>query len=261
MAVKTSTRASRIPQLPNLSNKLREEDPQTYQLLKAIIERLEVQTGRGTVGDEVVTWRDLQSIGLDIQAKNATNTPYNFSNNRLPVTRWIDLLPTSVATGLGSSAPSFTVYNSPLEAYEFVGTSTDKNLLIAFQFPHGWKAGTNIIPHVHLYIPDDGTGGDLKFNCTYSWVNVNGAEPSTTTITKTQTIAASAGNQGNVILSFGEIDGSGKDFSSIFSCEIEREASDTTNDTFPSSVWLKSADLHIQVDKFGTIQQFTNRRG
>ena len=88
-------------------------------------------------------------IGLDIGAKDSDSTPYNFYNNRLPLARWTDLLPTSVATGK-SSAPSFTAYNGNHEAYEFPYNNT-KSLMIAFQMPHGWVYGSDIIPHIHFY--------------------------------------------------------------------------------------------------------------
>lgn len=164
-------------------------------------------------------------------------------------TAYNDLPPNGVSIGTGASAPSFSAYNGNLRAYEFVGAATTKEMHMQWQFPHSWKAGSDIEPHVHLYVPNDGTGGVIKFGMEYTWVNIDGTEGATTTVTGTLTIAAGAGNL-HKVLSFGAIVGTGKTESSVLSARLYRNPTDAA-DTFGSSVWLKSADIHHEVEKFG----------
>ena len=164
-----------------------------------------------------------------------------------------DVAPTSVTVGTGVNAPSFTAYNGNLRAYEFVGSGTNiKELNLGFQLPHSYKEGSTITPHIHLFIPDDGTGGVIKFLCEYTWTNVDqtGAV-ATTTVNGTITRTANAGINNNAILSFGDIVGTGKTISSIFMCRIYRDPADAT-DTFGLSTWMKSADIHFEKDTIGS---------
>jgi hypothetical protein len=123
---------------------------------------------------------------------------------------------------------------------------------MGFQIPHWYKEGSVIVPHVHIYIPDDGTGGVIKFYCEYAWTNIDQTgEVSTTTVSGTITRTASQGINNNAILSFGNITGTGKTISSVFMCRIYRNPADAA-DTFTSSVWLKSADIHAEKDTEGS---------
>lgn len=162
-------------------------------------------------------------------------------------TVWDDLAPNPVTVGVGAAAPSFTTYSGNFSAYEFVGAALMKEMLFCFQFRHGYKEGTDVTPHIHLFVPNDATGGVIKFGCEYSWVNKGGAEPASTTVYGTLTIGATAGNLGNEHLSFGAISGVGKTISSLLTCRIFRDSTDVA-DTFGSSVWLKSADTHHAMD-------------
>lgn len=168
-------------------------------------------------------------------------------------TTWDDVLPSGVSVALGSSAPSFTAYGSSnLKAYEFVGISNAKNIHMVFQIPHKYLEESTIVPHLHLFIPDDGTGGDIRFTCEYQWSDIGDTGAlGTTTATGIETIGASAGIYQNKILSFGNIAGTGKGISSLLQCLIERDPTDVA-DTFGSSVWLLSADVHCELDTTGS---------
>lgn len=161
-----------------------------------------------------------------------------------------DLMPNAVSVGTGGGVPAFTAYNGNLKAYEFVGAALTKEIHAEFQLPHAYKEGSNIEPHIHLYVPNDATGGVIKFGCEYTWVNIDGTEGATATITGTVTIAAGAGNLHKMI-SFGSITGTGKTISSILSCRIYRDPADAA-DTFGASVWMKAADVHHERDKIGS---------
>lgn len=163
-----------------------------------------------------------------------------------------DLLPHSVTVGAGASAPSFTAFNGNLKAYEFVGATTLKELNMSFQIPHSYKEGSDIVPHVHLHIPDDVTGGTIKFYFEYNWTNVDQTGVvATTTISGTTVRTPSQGINTNSKLIFPAITGTGKTISSIISCRIYRDPTDVA-DTFAASVWMKAADLHYEKDTIGS---------
>ena len=170
---------------------------------------------------------------------------------------WDDVYPSAVSVGGGANVPSFSAYSGNFLAYEFVGTGpTTKEIQIEFQFPHAREDGSDIVPHIHLYIPDDGTGGDIYFGLEYEWSDVNDTGAvSSTTVYGTVTRTASQGIAKNQILSFGTITGTGKGLSSVLSCRLFRNPADA-NDTFGTSVWLKSADVHVQKTYLGSFKQF-----
>lgn len=177
------------------------------------------------------------------------------SLERLATPVWDDLLPSAVSIGGGASSPSFTAYNGNLRAYEFLGTGpTTKDIQMQWQLSHSWLEGSDIEPHLHLYVPNNATGGVIKFYCEYTWVNVDGVEGAATTISGMLTIAAGAGNL-HKILQFSTVSGTGITLSSVFSARIYRNPADAS-DTFGASVWLKSADLHRQIDSLGSRQEY-----
>jgi hypothetical protein len=154
----------------------------------------------------------------------------------------------------GASTPIVSVYNGgTLRAYEYVGNASqtrDQNAMI--QLPHSYKEGSDIVVHVHLYVPDDVTGGTVKMSCTYTWTDINSTGAiSETTITGTIVRTASQGIANNAILEFPAITGTGKHISSIIAFRLLRDAGDAA-DTFGSSVWLKSIDAHFEKDGLGS---------
>lgn len=168
-------------------------------------------------------------------------------------TVFTDLTPTCASIGTGVNAPVFSTFTDALRAYEFVGTGAQfKEFFMAFQLPHSYKEGSNIVPHIHLYIPDDATGGVIKFQCDYVWTNIDTTgSVATTNLTGTITRTASQGINNNAILSFGTITGTGKTISSILTCRIWRDPTDVA-DTFGSSVWSLSVDIHYEMDTLGS---------
>lgn len=164
-----------------------------------------------------------------------------------------DVYPSALSVGTGGNAPSFTAYSGNMMASEFVGLgAAAKEVFAQFQIYHSYDEGTTVIPHIHLYIPDNVTGGNIKFSMEYHWENVDttGAIV-TSTATGTITRAANAGISSNHILSFGNVAGTGKTISSILSARIYRDPSDA-GDTFGASVWLRSGDVHISKNTMGS---------
>ena len=168
-------------------------------------------------------------------------------------TNWDDALPASVTIGSGATAPSFTSFNGNLFAYEFVGTgATAKQLNMGFELYHSYKEGSTIYPHIHVYIPDNATGGTIKFFMEYTWTNIGSTGAvATTTISGTIVRTANQGIANNAILSFTPITGVGLTISSIVMCRIYRDPADAA-DTFGASVWLKAAGIHYESNTLGS---------
>lgn len=168
---------------------------------------------------------------------------------------WDDVYPAAISLSQGASGASESNYTGNFYAPEFVGIGVAKNLIMHFQIYHSYDEGSDINLHLHLYIPDDGTGGDIKFSAEYQWANVGGTGAySSTTISNTATIGASAGVYQNYLFDIGDITGTGKTISSILSVVLTRDPTDVA-DTFGSSVWLLSADLHIHKNTLGSRQE------
>jgi hypothetical protein len=171
-------------------------------------------------------------------------------------TTWDDQLPSSVTVNAtGPNAPAFTAFNGNLKALEFIGTGPAlKEIHLGFQFSHSMKLNTDIVIHLHIHIPDDVTGGVIKFYCEHTWANVSRTGVITpTTISGTVTRAANAGINNNAILAFstrtpGANEGG---ISSVLMCRVYRDPTDV-GDTFGASTWLLSTDVHYEKDTNGS---------
>ena len=197
-------------------------------------------TGKATFGDGGVT---------DYAEFDATGT----LKLNGAATVWDDILPTTFLQLTGNAAPNITLVgaSSHLRAQEFANSSANEEFLPVWQIPHKWKAESAIVPHLHIYVPDDGTGGDIVFGMYYTWTNIDGTSAAETgPIYATLTRAANAGINANAIISFGSIAGTGKTFSSIFRAKIYRVQAGA--DTFGGTCWLLSGDIHVEIDKLGT---------
>lgn len=178
--------------------------------------------------------------------------------NHGDATTFDDLLPNAVLTAsTGPNAPSLTAFNGNLKAYEFLGTgATLKEIQVAWQTSHKITPDSSVLPHLHLHIPDNASGGTIKFYLEYEFASIGQTGAiSTTTISGTVTRAANAGIANNAILAFPEVAGIGKSISSMFTCRIYRDPADAA-DTFAASVWLKGADLHINQNTLGSNTEY-----
>jgi hypothetical protein len=162
-----------------------------------------------------------------------------------------DLLPTTFSATTGGSAPNITLIGAStiLKAQEFANSSATEEKLPIWQLPHRWKNGSNVYPHIHLYVPNDATGGVISFSMTYMWSNIGDTTATETTVTGTITRTANQGISSNIILDFTAIVGTGKTESSIFTAKISRVQGGA--DTFSGTCWLLSTDIHIEIEKFG----------
>jgi len=160
-----------------------------------------------------------------------------------------DLLPTLSNANTWWAAPNITLMwgSGIIRAQEFDNVSASEEYQATRQLPHSWKEWSDIEPHIHLYIPNDWTGGNIVFTMTYTRQNIDNWTMTEATVTSTA-ITRTAGQwiNGNAIASFWTISGSGKTISSLFAARIMRVQ--WWADTFSWKTWLRSADLHIEKD-------------
>lgn len=170
---------------------------------------------------------------------------------------WDDILPTIANANTGGASPNMTLMGGSgvIRAQEFANISATEEFQAIWQLPHSWKEGSSVYPHLHIYIPDDGTGGDIVFEMIYTWQNINDGTMTETTVNSTiVTRAANAGIDGNHILQFGAISGTGMRISSLFAARFKRIQGGV--DTFNGTTWLRSADIHVEKDTLGSDQEY-----
>jgi hypothetical protein len=140
-------------------------------------------------------------------------------------------------------------------AYGF-DPSADKCIFFSIQMPHGYKEGTNIIPHVHWAPMDGSDTGTVVWQLDYSWSNTSEIFPGSVQIYKKATANTNAHYQ--QMTSFDAINGSGKTISSIITMTLCRDA-DGTNDTdsFAHDAALLSFDVHYRLDTLGSRQELS----
>lgn len=124
-----------------------------------------------------------------------------------------------------------------------------------WQIVHAAKVGAAFSPHLHLYVPDDGTGGDIVFAMVYRFTPLNGTGGAdSAAVYGTLTRAANAGVNGNAILDFGPLTPANATISSMFHARFQRVQGGA--DTFGGTCWLLSADLHIEIDALGSKEEY-----
>jgi hypothetical protein len=172
-------------------------------------------------------------------------------------TQWDDVLPTVSFQLNGVEAPNITPIggSAVLRAQEFPNSSANEEFCPTWQLPHIWKEGSAFVPHLHLYVPDNAVGGDLVFSMIYAFSNVHAtAFADAEAVTGKITRAAEAGIDANAILAFPAITIPTGTLSALFSAQIKRVQGGA--DTFGGTCWLRSADLHIEIDALGSRQEY-----
>ena len=121
------------------------------------------------------------------------------------------------------------------------------------QMPHAWRQGSSIRPHIHWEANTGFTPGTAAVWClSVRWRN-NGETISaltnyTITTTPSHTLAL-------MISKFPEIDGTGKDISSVLDMQLARLAT-STGDSMTAVAILKEFDIHYLTDSFGSDKEY-----
>jgi len=136
-------------------------------------------------------------------------------------------------------------------AYAFDDNS-EEELFFEVQLPHGYSAGTDIKPHVHWAPSTTGTG-NVVWGLEYTVANVGAVIGNTTLLSVTDAASGTALQQ--EVAGFGTISGTGLQESTILLFRIYRDAGNAA-DTYAADAFGLSVDIHIQLEKRGSLTEF-----
>jgi len=146
----------------------------------------------------------------------------------------------------GGSGATFKVYKF---------NSSDQ-VFATIQMPHCWKLDTDLYPHIHWTPCDEGvanSGNTVAWKIDYSWGNIDGVFPSSSTIDLTDTCTGT--DDYHEIKLGTPISGSGKTLSSILMLRIYRDTGDNWTGTGANAPTLLEFDFHYQIDTVGSRQE------
>jgi hypothetical protein len=121
------------------------------------------------------------------------------------------------------------------------------------QMPHAWREGTNIRPHIHWEAGTGFTPGTaVVWALSLRWRNNRETTSAMTIYTITTTVTHTLAL---MISPFPELDGTGKDISSVLDMQIARLAT-STGDSMSAVAILKEFDIHYLTDSFGSDKEY-----
>ena len=173
---------------------------------------------------------------------------------------WDDVLtPATALSKLGSRDPSMTGWDSSaglrgVYLPEFSDEAVnERELGGSIQLPHQYWQGSNIVPHIHFGTHTNRTC-DSVWGFEYQWANINDLMPGSKVIYATHSFGANDAYK-DVMLSWGNISGSGKTISSIVNFRLWRNSSSSLDTCNGDSMWLMSFDTHYMKDSLGSRQE------
>ena len=173
------------------------------------------------------------------------------------ILRWDDLrIDTNNIKLDATNPPSETAYKGGF-VLEFPDNA-NKKIYFSVQFPHSRSVGSDVHFHLHYVIDTNGSGAgaeNVKWIFTHSWADIGSAFPTETTVnTGTTKDVQNINADVHVIHEIAEIDGTGKDISSMMLCSLERDT--TVADNYTGHIYLMEVDFHVQLDSLGSIIEF-----
>eukprot|EP00899_Mesostigma_viride_P024969 jgi/Mesvir1/5657/Mv15675-RA.1 len=216
-----------------------------------------------------------QTVAGTLTADNVV-TKYGIRVSSNPL--WEDMrVPLNSVAKTGTTAPDFVVVSGlggiALDSFGAIANK-EYGVYFSVQFPHGWKAGTEIRPHVHI-MKSGTAGGYVVFGLEYTWANVNDKFPVTSSATSTgntiymcsDLLPSGAGDQyrhyicGNATTNPGSARTSitypaARD-SSMLVGRLFR-ARGANGDTLAEATYVMEFDIHIQKDSMGSLTEYSS---
>lgn len=172
-----------------------------------------------------------------------------------------DLRVPVTAVKLGPAKPPiWTNYKGGLVAafQDQAVVGNEQRVYFTAQIPHLYAQKTAIIPHVH-FVPEDNTGGNVRWALTYSWANIEAVFPAQNTIYVNAAcgVVTDAHKQGFFpAITPGATEGN---ISSMLICELRRNSSDVLDTYNGKDAYLLEIDFHYLVDSLGSTSGDTKR--
>jgi len=158
----------------------------------------------------------------------------------------------------GSTAPA--TVNTTTGLLDFSGTA-DNIMGGVAQMPHCWKQGTALSPHLHLIFPTSASA-NTRWKLEHSVANISEdfGGLGDTVITYTPLTVITVANPQNVmrhvVAEFGDIDMTGKTMSCCVLWKLTRLAASDAADNHTSAVSLIEFDLHYEIDRPGSREEY-----
>lgn len=204
--------------------------------------------GTPTVGDAALLARLTDTDMVLVCGAAPETTPFSASD----IIGWNDLR-VALSTGRpNTSPPTFTTFRNGVQAWSFAANSTEQ-IYFESQLPHGWGPDTEVRPHIHWSPGNSTNTGAVKWELEYSWGNVGGAFPATSTLSVTQ--AATGTAYAHQLAALGSLDGTGMRDSSVFVCRLARVGGDPA-DTFTGAAFGVSVDFHYYAARLGSVTEY-----
>ena len=191
--------------------------------------------------------------------QNLWHSPTLGYNNVFPLRtpEWADLLiPVTSVRVPGAQAPTWTTYKgTQVLAFSDQGVAgNEERVYFSIQLLHSYKEGSDISPHIH-WVGEDNSAGDVAWQLSYSWANINAAFP-------TETLLAVADANSTTLdyhnmTELPDIVGTGKTLSSMLLCELRRNSSNVLDTFAGKDAYLLEFDVHFQMDTPGSQQEFS----
>lgn len=194
---------------------------------------------------------------------NIFGTPPNYSEFEADgtlvsygnATCWDDINVSAFGLGTGASVPSIiNIASTTIRTYAYNGnTSVVDELHGSLEILHNYAEGTDIIPHIH-WLPSTNSGGDVKWQMEYVWINSDGIPVTSST---TVAVVSAAGSTAWLpkISAFQPISGTGKTIGSRFFFRVFRNPVDS-QDTYGNDAAFTDFGVHYQINTLGSRQTY-----
>lgn len=171
------------------------------------------------------------------------------------VPAWNDLNSEALHLTRGAAAPDLvSLFGAGgIKGLAFDGVNTLEELHGGVEALHGWKEGTDIVPHVH-WMPTTTDAGSVRWYFEYNWANRDGLYGAVTTIDIVDPSDGVAWKHQQTDLP--TVSGIGFTIGSHLIFRIYRNPT-AANDDYEHDAVLLSLGVHYQRDAFGSRQILT----
>jgi len=194
------------------------------------------------------TWRtEINADGYLVDAKRIAGTYQDYL--------WNDYNIPGLSLRGGAASPDLIALNGAtyIYGYAFDGGSLTESVSGVVEILHGYKEGTDVLPHIH-WQPSTNAAGNVKWFIEYYYVVPNGSATTTTTLSVVD--AASGEAWSGEVIEFGVIDGTDFVIGTQIHFAIYRDPTDA-QDTYTDDAILDQFGIHVQVESNGSINTFT----
>jgi hypothetical protein len=199
---------------------------------------------------------DVNSVDTDaLTADSGTIDALSAGSVTLTDTGWEDIT-ADLSSGkvAGANVPTWSTFRNGISAYEFSASALNE-LWITFHITHDYKRNTNIYPHIHFSTAATTSSGVVRWGIEYMFAKGHDQEafPASSTIYLEYTFTANKQYQ-HIILEASDSQAFGAgaiETDGLLLCRIFRDGAHP-NDTFASTVFGLTADIHYQVGQVTT---------